>query len=123
MQRLLRDVHRVLAPGGRFVIAFRDFTNELGGDARFIPVRGDERTVFSCFLEYEGDHVRVYDVIHSARRRRQRWEMSVSVYKKLRIGPIGCEKRVERDRASRSSRPRCARAWRRWCCARADPRV
>jgi len=79
VQRLLREVHRVLAPGGRFVIAIRDYTNELRGDARFIPVRADERTVFSCFLEYEGDHVRVYDVIHS--RAELGWDMRVSSYK------------------------------------------
>ena len=56
VQRLLREVHRVLGPGGTFVIAMRDYTKELRGEDRFIPVRADERTVFSCFLEYEGDH-------------------------------------------------------------------
>ncbi len=92
VQRLLREVHRILAPGGRFVIAIRDYTNELRGDARFIPVRADERTVFSCFLEYEGDHVRVYDVIHS--RADLGWDMRVSSYRKLRIGPDWLEKRT-----------------------------
>jgi SAM-dependent methyltransferase len=94
VQRLLRDVQRVLAPGGRFVLAFRDFTNELVGNARFIPVRGDERTVFTCFLEYEGDHVRVYDVIHRRPDDASPWEMKVSAYKKLRIGPDWLQKRV-----------------------------
>lgn len=92
VQRLLREVHRVLAPGGRFVIAIRDYTNELRGDARFIPVRANEHTIFSCFLEYEGDHVRVYDVIHS--RADLGWDMRVSSYKKLRIRPEWLEKRT-----------------------------
>jgi SAM-dependent methyltransferase len=92
VQRLLRDVHRVSKPGARFVVAFRDFTNELRGDLRFIPVRADERTVFSCFLEYEGDHVRVYDVIHQ--RGETGWDMRVSSYKKLRIAPDWLEKRL-----------------------------
>ena len=94
VQRLLREVHRVLAPGGRFILAFRDFTNELVGNARFIPVRGDERTVFTCFLEYEGDHVRVSDIIHRRPEHASAWEMKVSGYKKLRIGPDWFKKRV-----------------------------
>jgi len=93
VQRLLREVHRVLGPGGTFVIAMRDYTKELRGEDRFIPVRADERTVFSCFLEYEGDHVRVYDVIHS-KRDEGGWDMRVSSYKKLRIGPDWLEKRA-----------------------------
>ncbi|CAN5284955.1 class I SAM-dependent methyltransferase [soil metagenome] len=92
VQRLFRETFRLVAPGGRFVLAFRDFTSELVGKARFIPVRADASTVFTCFLEYEGDHVRVYDVIH--RRNFEAWEMKVSAYKKLRIAPDWAEKRL-----------------------------
>ncbi|KAL2914084.1 hypothetical protein HK105_206342 [Polyrhizophydium stewartii] len=42
-----------LAPGGRLVLQFRDLTQPLFGTDRFIPVRSDERTVFTCFLEWE----------------------------------------------------------------------
>lgn len=92
VQRLFRETFRLLAPGGTFIVAFRDFTRELVGAARFIPVRADASTVFTCFLEYEGDHVRVYDVIH--RRSFDAWEMKVSDYKKLRIAPDWAEKRL-----------------------------
>jgi SAM-dependent methyltransferase len=93
VQRLLREVHRVLSSGGAFVVAMRDYTKELRGEERFIPVRADDKTVFSCFLEYEGDHVRVYDVIHSMREDKG-WDMRVSSYKKLRIAPDWLEKRA-----------------------------
>jgi len=94
VQRLLRELHRMLLPGGRCVFAFRDFTQELVGEARFIPVRSDEHAIFTCFLEYEGDHVRVYDVIHVRRASDQHWDMRVSSYKKLRIAPDWFAKRA-----------------------------
>ncbi len=95
VQRLLRELHRALAPGGRAIFAFRDFSHELAGEARFIPVRSDERAVFTCFLEYEGDHVRVYDVIHvRGSGASEAWNMRVSSYKKLRVAPDWFQKRA-----------------------------
>ena len=99
-----RHPPREARPGGRFVVAIRDFTDELRGDARFVPVRADERTVFSCFLEYEGDHVRVYDVIHQ--RGDDGWDMRVSSYRKLRIDPDWLEKRLVDAGFARSLRER-----------------
>ena len=93
VQRLLREVHRVTKPGGRFVVAIRDFTEELKNDERFVLVHADESTVFTCMLEYDGDHVRVYDVVH--RRGEAGWTMRVASYKKLRIAPDWLEKRLE----------------------------
>lgn len=92
VQRVLREVFRVLAPGGTFVLAFRDLTAPLEGADRFIPVRADENTVFTCFLEYEGDHVRVYDLIHT--RSPGGWELKKSVYRKLRIASDWAKKRL-----------------------------
>jgi len=106
VQRVFREVHRVLAPGGTFVLAFRDFTDALEGVDRFIPVRADESTVFTCFLEYEGDHVRVHDLIHQ--RTATGWELKKSVYRKLRVSGDWAKKRlteagfhIEKDEASR----------------------
>ena len=85
VQRVFREVHRVLAPGGTFVLAFRDLTHALEGVERFIPVR-------ACFLEYEGDHVRVYDLIHT--KTPEGWEFKKSVYRKLRIANDWAKKRL-----------------------------
>ena len=55
------------------------------GDARFIPVRSDERRILTCFLEYEEDTVVVHDILHE--RAGDAWETRVSSYRKLRLSP------------------------------------
>jgi len=82
---LAQEVHEALAPGGYFVLSFRDFSESLEGDARFIPVRSDERRILTCFLEYEEDTVVVHDILHE--RAGDAWETRVSSYRKLRLAP------------------------------------
>ena len=50
-----RKWSKSLARGGRFVLSFRDYSEPLLDEARFIPVRSDERRILTCFLEYEED--------------------------------------------------------------------
>lgn len=82
---LVQEVAEVLAPGGRFVISFRDYTEPLQDLKRFIPVRSDERRILTCFLEYDEDTVLVHDILHE--RSGDSWETRVSSYRKLRLSP------------------------------------
>jgi SAM-dependent methyltransferase len=82
---LVQEVAEALAPGGRFVISFRDYSEALLDANRFIPVRSDERRILMCFLEYEEDTVVVNDVLHE--RSGDAWETRVSSYRKLRLSP------------------------------------
>jgi SAM-dependent methyltransferase len=82
---LVQEVNEALAPGGHFVLSFRDYSEPLIGDARFIPVRSDERRILTCFLEYEEDTVVVHDILHE--RAGDAWETRVSSYRKLRLSP------------------------------------
>ena len=58
-------------------------TDELTGLDRFIPVRSDPDKIFTCFLEFERDHVRVNDIFYE--KFNERWRMQKSFYQKLRI--------------------------------------
>ncbi|HLF09876.1 MAG TPA: methyltransferase domain-containing protein, partial [Gammaproteobacteria bacterium] len=49
---LFEKVLAALQDQGRFIVTFRDLSRELGELDRFIPVRNDDNTVFTCFLEY-----------------------------------------------------------------------
>ncbi len=82
---LVQEVPEALAPGGHFVLSFRDYSEPLRRRARFIPVRSDERRILTCFLEYEEDTVVVHDILHE--RAGDAWETQVSSYRKLRLSP------------------------------------
>ena len=82
---LIQEVAESLVPGGRFVISFRDYSEALVDERRFIPVRSDERRILMCFLEYEEDTVVVHDILHE--RAGDAWETRVSSSRKLRLSP------------------------------------
>lgn len=83
VQRLAADVFAALEPGGTFIATFRDFSVETKELDRFIPVRSDADTVFTCFLEFEPATVKVHDLVY--RRVDGRWELGKSFYRKLRL--------------------------------------
>jgi SAM-dependent methyltransferase len=74
-----------LRPGGRFVATFRDYTSASIGTGRFIPVKSDADRILTCFLEYAAEHVDVHDLLHE--RNDDGWQLRVSAYRKLRLGP------------------------------------
>ena len=80
---LVQEVADALAPGGQFVLSFRDYSDALLDASRFIPVRSDERRILMCFLEYEEDCVVVNDVLHE--RSGDAWDTRISSYRKLRL--------------------------------------
>lgn len=85
VERLARDIAASLAPGGRVVLTFRDYSRPLVGEARFIPVRSDAERIQTCFLEELPEHMRVHDIVHE--RDGAAWRMRVSSYLKLRLAP------------------------------------
>jgi SAM-dependent methyltransferase len=82
---LLGKVAATLRPGGVFLTTFRDYTRELEGVDRFVPVRSDDERILTVFLEYEDDVVHVHDLLFE--RRDDRWALQVGAYPKLRLAP------------------------------------
>jgi 2-polyprenyl-3-methyl-5-hydroxy-6-metoxy-1,4-benzoquinol methylase len=84
---LLREVAASLSRGGLFAATFRDyFSAPLQGDARFIPVHGDDRRIMTCFLEYGESTVTVHDLLHE--REGTKWRLRTSSHRKLRLSPM-----------------------------------
>ena len=80
---LFKKVLAALEKDGRFIVTFRDLSPELSELDRFIPVKSDDRTILSCFLEYEPEIVKVHDLLY--RKEESGWTFSKSYYRKLRI--------------------------------------
>jgi len=85
VQALFKNAHQALSDAGLLVLTFRDLMFELKGLERFIPVRSESNLIFTCFLEYENEHVKVHDVIYE--KTNGQWQLKKGVYKKLRIPP------------------------------------
>ena len=80
---LFEKVFAALEENGKFVITFRDLTYELKELDRILPVRSDENTIFTCYLEYEPETVKVHDIVYQ--RSGETWQLSKSFYRKLRL--------------------------------------
>jgi hypothetical protein len=80
---LVQSAAAMLRRGGSFVVSLRDYSEPLLGDQRFIPVRGDDMRLLTCFLEYEATSVLVHDILHE--RTADGWTTRVSHYRKLRL--------------------------------------
>jgi len=87
---LFYKVFKALEPRGRFVLTFRDLTHELKELDRFLPVKSDENIIFTCFLEYEAETVRVHDIVY--KKRSGEWELLKSFYRKLRLSKAWVDK-------------------------------
>jgi hypothetical protein len=71
----------MLQPRGVFAISYRDLSGGLDGLDRFIPVRNDENTVFTCMLEHDSRGVVVHDLVYE--RHGTTWELYKSAYRKI----------------------------------------
>lgn len=85
VEELVSNIAAALAVGGLFAATFRDYTRELKGRDRFIPVRSEATRIHTCFLEYTASHVHVHDLVNE--REKTGWNLRVSTYPKLRIAP------------------------------------
>jgi SAM-dependent methyltransferase len=85
VERLCREIAASLAPGGRVVFTFRDYSNPATGTARFIPVRSDADRIHTCFLEQQDERLHVHDIVHE--RDGAMWRVKISSYPKLRLAP------------------------------------
>ena len=84
VEALVGDVRDAMEVGGTLIFEFRDYTAELKGAERAIPVRMEDDRIMVTFLEYEAGRVNVHDMIFE--KGSHGWEAKKSAYQKLRLG-------------------------------------
>jgi 2-polyprenyl-3-methyl-5-hydroxy-6-metoxy-1,4-benzoquinol methylase len=89
---LVDKVFESLEPKGKFILTFRDLTHELTELDRFLPVRSDENIIFTCFLEYEAEAVKVHDIVY--KKSSGEWKLLKSFYRKLRLSKTWVDKEL-----------------------------
>ena len=94
VQALLDTVFSSLETGGCLILSFRNLTQELVELDRFIPVKSNETAIFTCFLEFEKDSVKVHDIIYE--KNKGQWVLKKSVFQKLRISPDWTQKYLQK---------------------------
>lgn len=80
---ILQGSYQSLESGGKLVLTFRDLTETLEDTDRFIPVGSDENIIFTCFLEYETETVKIHDIVYI--NTVDGWKLNKSCYRKLRL--------------------------------------
>jgi predicted TPR repeat methyltransferase len=82
---LFGKVAAALPEGGRLVLSWRDLSAPPEGLDRFIPLRGTDERVMTCFLEDRGETVLIHDLVHV--RGEAGWRLQKSAYPKLKLSP------------------------------------
>ncbi len=95
IKNLFHNLFEALENNGRFILTFRDLMCELTGLDRFILVESDDSRIFTCFLEYEKETVKVHDIIYE--RTESGWNLKKSFYRKTRIPFDWAKKELEKS--------------------------
>ena len=90
---LFKKVFDSLEENGKFIMTLRDLSTELSELDRFIPVKSDEKIIFTCFLEYEPNTVKVHDLVY--KKERDNWKLNKSFYRKLRLSKNWIDEQLE----------------------------
>ena len=94
VERLLDRVSSAIRPGGKFVYSIRDYVSaEPKGADRFVPVRADDKQIFTCFLDYRENEVHVHDVLYT--KESAEWKLHISDYLKLRLDTAKINARLQ----------------------------
>jgi len=89
---LFKKSFQSLELNGKLILTFRDLNHELKDLDRFIPARSDDNIIFTCFLEYEPETVKVHDIVY--KKINGEWVFKKSFYRKIKLSKNWVEEQL-----------------------------
>ncbi|MBX5461297.1 MAG: class I SAM-dependent methyltransferase [Steroidobacteraceae bacterium] len=96
VDRLIALAAQVLAPGGAFVLQFREQPNDPRIEDCSFTVRSERDRIMECILHFKPERVWVTDVVHEWSG--QMWRSERSTYPKLRLDSEALIARAKQER-------------------------
>jgi ubiquinone/menaquinone biosynthesis C-methylase UbiE len=106
VKRLLIKILNALQPNGTIILTFQNLADADAENTlnKFIPMRNDDNTIFTCYMEFEKTHVRVHELLYVKQNsdpnqkeesqpslygptpdKYQKWKLYQGWYKKVRL--------------------------------------
>ena len=83
VEKLINDSRSILSEKGKLILSFREYSTELKGNDRFIPVKSDHDRILTCILDYQTETLNVTDLLYE--KTTTGWKQKISSYNKVRI--------------------------------------
>jgi 2-polyprenyl-3-methyl-5-hydroxy-6-metoxy-1,4-benzoquinol methylase len=83
IQSFIANISNILCDNGKLILSFRNYSTELKGTDRFIPVKSDHNKILTCILDYEDDSIYVTDLLYE--KKDDSWKQTISTYQKVRV--------------------------------------
>jgi len=82
VKRLLIKISNALQPNGIIVLTFQNLADTEAENTlnKFIPMRNDDNTIFTCYMEFEKTHVKVHELLYIKQDPNQKEESQPSLY-------------------------------------------
>jgi SAM-dependent methyltransferase len=83
--QFIADVSASLSKNGKFIVSFRDYSQNVRFEPVIIPVKSDDSRILTVILHHQNEKVQVTDLLYE--RKDETWTTAISSYYKTVISP------------------------------------
>jgi 2-polyprenyl-3-methyl-5-hydroxy-6-metoxy-1,4-benzoquinol methylase len=83
--QFISDVSASLSENGKFIVSFRDYSQNVRSEPGIIPVKSDDSRILTVILHHQNEKIQVTDLLYE--RKDNAWTTAISSYYKTVICP------------------------------------